>query len=126
VTERLDPLDAFFEDARPDDPPTDLVERILAAAGDPQTRQAAYWSDVGESARRALLASAAALLVSASLAWLTIAQSVQSPPLAKQPNTNETKTEAGQLDPTEQLAISSEPLEQQLAGGFFLLGNGER
>lgn len=126
MTEQRDSLDAFFEDTRPGDPPQNLVERILAAAGDPELRREAYWSDVGDTARRALLASAAGLLVSAGLAWLTVATTRPSLPLANQTNTTETQTEADELDQAEQLAISAEPLEQQLAGGFFLLGQGER
>ncbi len=61
----LDPLDRLFARSRPE-LPSGLVERILAAAWDPDVRRRHFWFLVAESARGAF--KAAAVLIVASLA----------------------------------------------------------
>jgi hypothetical protein len=127
VTEH-DPLDGFFEEAAPPDPPADLVARILAAAADPERLRQAYWSAVGDTARQALIASAAALLISAGLAWIAIDRTVQTPMASRPeaaPAAGQQVVEVADAETTSdplQLAITTEPIERQLAGGYMLLG----
>jgi|APSaa5957512493_1039668.scaffolds.fasta_scaffold210553_2 hypothetical protein len=105
----LDPLDVFLREAAPQDPPADLVARILAATADAGTRQDLYWSDVGRAARATLFASAAALLLSAGLVGMVLSDQV----------------EAARPAPTaalDDLDLSSDSLQRQMANGFMLLG----
>ena len=60
-----DPLDNLFARTRPQ-MPAGLVERIVAAAWDPQVRRRHFWFLVAESTRGAF--KAAAILIVASLA----------------------------------------------------------
>lgn len=100
-----DPLDAFLRDAAPGDPPEDLVARILAATGDASARKELYWADVGQAARAALFASAAALLISAGLAGLALGEATPAPAQA-----------VAEFD------VSDDSLESQMASSFMLLG----
>lgn len=71
-----DPLDALLRAAGDVPPPQGLAERILRAARDPAALKAAYWREVGDEARRALVGSMAALAAAAALfmaLWLDAA-----------------------------------------------------
>jgi hypothetical protein len=111
-----DPLDAFLESAKPPEPPEDLAARIVAATADLQRHDQLYWSDVEAVARKAMLASAAALLLSVGLAGYLVGPAIEPPaPVVASQRSN---------DVEEDLDLG-QALERQVAGGFMLLG-GER
>lgn len=112
-----DPLDAFLESAGLPEPPEGLAARIVAAAGDARRREHLYWKDVEAVARKAMLASAAALLFSVGLAGQVIAPALERgvgpvAPVAASPTDDE----------DEELLDFTQDLERQVAGGFMLLG----
>ena len=67
MNDPLDPLDRLFARSRPELPPG-LVERIVAAAWDPQVRRRHFWFLVSESARGAFKAAAVLIVASLTLA----------------------------------------------------------
>lgn len=118
-----DPLDEFLRAARPV-APEGLADRLLAASQDPELAAKLYWAEAAESAGRALLLSAAGLLISAGALLFSYSEpAVVAVPggvaqVTPAPTAKTTAFETPQKDTPTEIAVeldeASDPLELAL------------
>lgn len=113
--EVADPIDRLLVEARIV-PPPGLAARLARAALDRDAGRRLFWSDLGQAARKALVAAlAASLFIVGFDLGLLLGGRQQPKPAALAVRTAE-RAERAELDEVARLAISSAALETQIGG----------
>ena len=114
MTENDDLFDRFLQEAQPE-PPPELAERVLDAVRDADLLRKTYWAEVASAARGALMASAAALLLSAGMLGMALGPQPVTTPTAGAPVPTEAREQIAQI-------TFSDQLEAQALTSLFVLG----